>query len=124
MYKVPDAGKSARVEDQPTTATEAKLIMNMSETSTKSKWYQLVSLGLNQTIEGTLGAFRTFANIPGAGTRTAYFAAFVSWPGVLSKNTESLRNSDALMCVAVLKGSPQAVAETAEKTYPPRTVRI
>ena len=33
--------------------------------------------------------------------RTAYFAAFGSWPGALSKNTESLRNSDALMCVAV-----------------------
>ena len=35
----------------------------------------------------TLGAFRTFANLPG--------------PGVLQKNAESLRNSDALMRVAV-----------------------
>ena len=33
--------------------------------------------------------------------RTANFAAFGSWPGVLSKNAESLRNSDALMRVAV-----------------------
>ena len=29
----------------------------------------------------TLGAFRTFTNIPGPGIRTAYFAAFGSWPG-------------------------------------------
>ena len=49
----------------------------------------------------TLGAFRTFTNIPGPGVRTAYFAAFGSWPGVLPKNAESLRNSDALMRVAV-----------------------
>ena len=33
----------------------------------------------------TLGAFRTFTNIPGPGVRTAYFAAFGSWPGVLPK---------------------------------------
>ena len=49
----------------------------------------------------TLGAFRTFTNIPGPGIRTANFAAFGPWSGVLSKNTESLRNSDALMRVAV-----------------------
>ena len=33
--------------------------------------------------------------------RTAYFAPFGSWPRVLSKNAESLRDSDALMRVAV-----------------------
>ena len=49
----------------------------------------------------TLGAFRTFTNIPGPGIRTASFAAFGSWPGVLPKNAESLRDSDALMRVAV-----------------------
>ena len=49
----------------------------------------------------TLGAFRTFTNIPGPGIRTASFAAFGSWSGVLPKNAESLRNSDALMRVAV-----------------------
>ena len=49
----------------------------------------------------TLGAFRTFTNISGPGIRTANFAAFGSWLGVLSKNAESLRNSDALMRVAV-----------------------
>ena len=35
------------------------------------------------------------------GLRTANFAAFGSWSGVLLKNAESLRNSDALMRVAV-----------------------
>ena len=49
----------------------------------------------------TLGAFRTFANLPGPGIRTAYFAAFGSWLDVLPKNTEGLRDSDALMRVAV-----------------------
>ena len=49
----------------------------------------------------TLGPFRTFTNIPGPGVRTAYFAAFGSWPGALSKDTESLRDSDVLMHVAV-----------------------
>ena len=52
-----------------------------------------------------LGAFRTFTNIPGPGVRTAYFAAFGSWPGVLQKNAESLRNSDVLMRVAVPQAS-------------------
>ena len=49
----------------------------------------------------TLGAFRTFTNIPGPGVRTANFAAFGSWSEVLLKNAESLRDSDALMRVAV-----------------------
>ena len=49
----------------------------------------------------TLSVFRTFTNIPGPGIRTANFAAFGSWSGALPKNAESLRNSDALMRVAV-----------------------
>ena len=49
----------------------------------------------------TLGAFRTFTNIPGPGVRTANFAAFGSWSEALLKDTESLRNSDALMRLAV-----------------------
>ena len=49
----------------------------------------------------TLGPFRTFTNIPGPGVRTANFAAFGSWLGVLPKNAESLRDSDALMRIAV-----------------------
>ena len=38
----------------------------------------------------TLGAFRTFTNIPGPGVRTANFAAFGAWSGVLPKNAGSL----------------------------------
>ena len=49
----------------------------------------------------TLGPFRTFTNIPGPGIRTTYFAAFGPWPGAPPKNAESLRDSDALMRVAV-----------------------
>ena len=52
----------------------------------------------------TLGAFRTFTNIPGPGIRTTYFAAFRSWSEALLKDTESLRNSDAHKRVA----GPQA----------------
>ena len=66
---------------------------------------------------GETGAFRTgvvslpserftrFGNPAWPGGRTANFAAFGPWSGVLSKNTESLRNSDALMRVAVPKAS-------------------
>ena len=49
----------------------------------------------------TLDTSCTFTNIPGPGVRTANFAAFEPWPEVLPTNTESLRNSDALMRVAV-----------------------
>ena len=42
-----------------------------------------------------------FGNPAWPGFKTANFAAFGPWSGVLSKNTESLRNSDALMRVAV-----------------------
>ena len=49
----------------------------------------------------TLDTSCTFTNIPGPGVRTANFAAFGAWSGVLPKNAESLRNSDALMRVAV-----------------------
>ena len=45
--------------------------------------------------------FARFGNSAWPGIRTAYFAAFGSWSGALPKNAESLRNSDALMRVAV-----------------------
>ena len=41
----------------------------------------------------TLDTSCTFTNIPGPGIRTANFAAFGPWPGALSKNAESLRDS-------------------------------
>jgi hypothetical protein len=68
-------------------------------------------------LHGETGAFRMgvvslpsersarFGNPAWPGGRTANFAAFGPWSGVLSKNTESLRNSDALMRVAVPKAS-------------------
>ena len=52
----------------------------------------------------TLGAFRTFTNIPGPGVRTANFAAFGAWSETLLKNAESLRNSDELMRIAAPLG--------------------
>ena len=72
----------------------------------------------------TLDTSCTFTNIPGPGVRTANFAAFGSWPGVLSKNAESLRNSDALMRVAVPRRrgpaglrDPVAVSLTAPMSF-------
>ena len=45
--------------------------------------------------------FTRFGNPAWPGGRTANFAAFGAWPWVLPKNVESLRDSDALMRVAV-----------------------
>ena len=45
--------------------------------------------------------FTRFGNPAWPGIRTANFAAFGSWLGVLPKNAESLRDSDALMRIAV-----------------------
>ena len=45
--------------------------------------------------------FARFGNPARPGLKTANFAAFGSWPGVFPENAESLRNSDALMRVAV-----------------------
>lgn len=47
--------------------------------------------------------FARFGNPARPGLKTANFAAFGSWPGALSKNAESLRDSDALMRVAVTR---------------------
>ena len=45
--------------------------------------------------------FTRFGNPAWPGLRTANFAALGAWSGVLQKDTESLRDSDALMRVAV-----------------------
>ena len=45
--------------------------------------------------------FTRFGNPAWPGGRTANFAAFGAWSGVLPKNAESLRDSDTLMRVAV-----------------------
>ena len=51
-YTAPAAGKSARVEKQPTTAAEAKVIMDCDDAGNQSKWYLLPTLGLKQEIKG------------------------------------------------------------------------
>ena len=51
----------------------------------------------------TLDTSCTFTNIPGSGIRTAYFAAFGSWSGVLPKNAESLGTAMRL-CASLLRG--------------------
>ena len=45
--------------------------------------------------------FARFGNPARPGIRTANFAAFGPWSGALPKSAESLRDSDALMRVAV-----------------------
>ena len=47
--------------------------------------------------------FTRFGNPAWPGVRTANFAAFGSWSEALLKDTESLRNSDALMRVAATR---------------------
>ena len=47
--------------------------------------------------------FARLGNPSWPGVRTAYFATFGPWSGVLTKNAESLRNSDALMRSTVLR---------------------
>ena len=49
--------------------------------------------------------FTRFGNPAWPGVRTANFAAFGSWSEALLKDTESLRNSDALMRVTVPQAS-------------------
>ena len=49
--------------------------------------------------------FACFGNPARPGVRTANFAALGAWSGALPKNAESLRDSDALMRVAVPQAS-------------------
>ena len=49
--------------------------------------------------------FTRFGNPARPGGKTAYFAASGSWPGALSENAESLRDSDAHERIAVPKAS-------------------
>ena len=52
----------------------------------------------------TLGAFRTFTNIPGPGVRTANFAAFGSWPGVRSRRTQRACGAAMRLCASLIRG--------------------
>ena len=55
--------------------------------------------------------FARFGNPARPGIRTAHFAALGAWSGALPKNTESLRNSDALMRVAAPLGCAALTVE-------------
>ena len=76
-----------------TLAFRRRIAHNGSHAETGVFWMGVVSLPSDR--------FARIGNLAWPGGRTANFAAFGSWPGVLPKNAESLRNSDALMRVAV-----------------------
>ena len=50
----------------------------------------------------TLGAFRTFTNIPGPGVRTANFAALRSWPGC-SRRTQKAFGTAMRLCASLFR---------------------
>ena len=88
LSRVKAGTHSALLKGSHTTAHTAKQV---------AFWVGVVSLPSERSTR--------FGNPAWPGIRTANFAAFGPWSGVLSKNTESLRNSDALMRVAVPKAS-------------------
>ena len=76
-----------------TLAFQRKIAHKGTHAETGVFWMGVVSLPSDR--------FARIGNLAWPGGRTANLAAFGSWPGVLPKNAESLRNSDALMRVAV-----------------------
>ena len=52
----------------------------------------------------TLGAFRTFTNIPGPGIRTANFAAFGAWSGC-SQRTQRACGTAMRLCASLFRGA-------------------
>ena len=53
----------------------------------------------------TLDTYCTFTNIPGPGIRTAYFAAFGSWPGVRSRRTQRAFGTAMRLCASLFRGA-------------------
>ena len=76
-----------------TLAFQRKIAHKGTHAETGVFWMGVVSLPSDR--------FARIGNLAWPGGRTANFAAFGAWSGVLPKNAESLRNSDALMRVAV-----------------------
>ena len=74
-------------------AFQRKIAHKGTHAETGVFWMGVVSLPSDRSAR--------FGNPAWPGGRTANFAVFGSWPGALPKNAESLRNSDALMRVAV-----------------------
>ena len=111
-YTAPAAGKSARVEKQPTTAAEAKVIMNMSETGAYSKWYLLPTLGLKQEIKG--GTIYQSGKVTAitAENFASYKAALDQWFG----GSTNLADFDAFK-TAVANDSTMTVDKTKITNY-------
>ena len=80
-----------------TLAFAQKIAHNGSQGETGVLWMGALSLPSDR--------FARSGNPAWPGGRAANFAAFGSWPGALPKNAESLRDSDALMRVAVPQAS-------------------
>ena len=76
-----------------TLAFQRKIAHKGTHAETGVFWMGVVSLPSER--------FARFGNPARPGVRTANFAAFGPWSGVLPKNAESLRDSDVLMRVAV-----------------------
>ena len=76
-----------------TLAFQRKIAHKGTHAETGVFWMGVVSLPSDR--------FARIGNLAWPGGRTANFAAFGAWPWVLPKNAESLRDSDALMRVAV-----------------------
>ena len=86
------AGKSGY-----TLAFQRKIAHKGTHAETGVFWMGVVSLPSERSTR--------FGNPAWPGFKTANFAAFGAWSWVLPKNAESLRDSDALMRVAVPKAS-------------------
>ena len=84
-------------ESAHTLGFRRKIAHNGSQGETGVLWMGALSLPSDR--------FARSGNPAWPGGRAANFAAFGSWPGALPKNAESLRDSDALMRVAVPQAS-------------------
>ena len=82
-------------ESEYTLGSRRKIAHKCSQGETGVCWMGALSLPSER--------FTRFGNPAWPGGRTANFAALRVWSRVLPKNAESLRNSDALMRVAVPK---------------------
>ena len=97
-----------------TSGTNAPRSLSQVKVGTRSALLKGLHTGVHRAKHGAFrmgvvslpsDCFTRFGNSAWPGFRTANLAAFGSWLDVLPKNAESLRNSDALMRVAVPQAS-------------------
>ena len=111
-YTAPAAGKSARVEKQPTTAAAAKVIMDNDDAGNQSKWYLLPTLGLKQEIKnGTIYQSGKVTAIT-AENFASYKAALDQWFG----GSTNLADFNAFK-TAVVNDSTMTVDKTKITNY-------